>query len=67
MAAYVERMDFILDVQATAPHNCGVVSFGDNLCINFIRSTREPELEAQFFRVLRELGLQAEVQTNSRQ
>ena len=67
MAEYVERMDFILDVQATAPHNCGVVSFGDNLCINFIRSTREPELEAQFFRVLRELGLQAEVQTNSRQ
>ena len=67
MLAYVERMDFILGVQATAPQNCGVVSFGDELCINFIRNIREPELEAHFFRVLRELGLRAEVQTNARE
>ena len=67
MARYVERMDFILSAQATAPHNCGVVSYGDSLYLNFIRSIREPELEAQVFRVLRDLGLQAEVQTNNRE
>lgn len=67
MMDYVERMDFILGVQATAPQNCGILSFGDSLYINFIRNIREPELEASFFRVLRDLGLEAEVQTNARE
>ena len=67
MLPYVERMDFILGVQATVPQNCGCVSFGDHLYVNFIRNIREPELEAHFFLVLRELGLQAEVQTNARE
>lgn len=65
MMPYVERMDFILGVQATAPHNCGVLSFGDTLYINLIRSTCAPELEAHFYRVLRELGLQAEAESNN--
>lgn len=64
MLPYVERLDFILGIQATAPHNCGVLSFGDSLYINFIRSIREPELESHFFRVLRDMGLPAEVQSN---
>ena len=64
MVPYVERMDFILGTQATAPHNCGVVTFGDQLCINFVRNIREPELEAHFYRVLRELELHVEVQSN---
>lgn len=64
MLPYVERMDFILGPQATAPHNCGVLSFGDTLYINFIRSTREPELELHFFRVLQRMGLPVQVQSN---
>ena len=64
MMPYVERLDFILGVQATAPYNCGVLSFGDTLYINFIRNIRESELEYQFYRVLRELGLPAQVQSN---
>ena len=67
MEGYVERMDFILGVQATTPQNCGCLSYGGNLYINFIRNIREPELEAHFFRVLRELGLRLEVQTNARE
>ena len=67
MERHVERLDFILCAQATAPHNCGVLSYGDSLCLNFIRSSREPELEAQVFRVLRDLGLRVEVQTNNRE
>ena len=67
MMDYVERMDFILGVQATAPQNCGCLSFGDNLYINFIRNIREPDLESHFFRVLRDLGLRVEVQTNTRE
>lgn len=64
MSTYVKRMDFILGAQATAPHNCGVLSYGDTLYINFIRSVREPELEYQFHRVLRDMGLPVQVQSN---
>ena len=64
MMQYVERLDFILGVQATAPYNCGVVSFGDKLYVNFIRNIREAELEYHFFEVLREMGISAEVESN---
>ena len=64
MAPYVERFDFILGVQATAPYNCGVVSYGNTLYINFIRNIREPLLEAHFHKVLQELGLPIQVQSN---
>lgn len=67
MIPYVERMDFILGVQATAPHNCGVLSFGDTLYINFIRNVRESELEARFYQVLRDLGLPVQVESNGGQ
>lgn len=67
MLPYVRRFDFILSAQATAPQNCSALSFGDSLYINFTRDIREPDLEAHFFRVLRDMGLTLEVQTNSRQ
>lgn len=67
MTPYVKRMDFILSTQATAPQNCSVLSYGEDLYVNFVRNIREPELESHFFRVLRDMGLGAEVQTNARQ
>ena len=67
MLPFVQRFDFILSAQATAPQNCRALSFGDHLYINFTRDIREPDLEAHFFRVLRDMGLGLEVQTNSRQ
>ena len=65
MAPYVTRMDFILGPQASAPHNCGVVSWGDKLYMNMIRNIREPELEACLCRVLREMDLEVTVQSNA--
>ena len=67
MMPYVERFDFILGPQATTPNNCGVLSFGDTLYINFIRSIEEPFLEQAFFRVLQEQGLQACVESNRKE
>ena len=67
MLPYVERMDFILGTQNTAPHNCGVLSFGDTLYINFIRNVRESELEFRFYQVLQELGLSVQVESNGDQ
>ena len=64
MIPYVQRLDFILGVQATAPYNCGVISYNDDLCINFIRNIKEPELERHFHRVLRDMGIPTEVQSN---
>lgn len=66
MKRYVERFDFILGVQATAPYNCGVLSYNDRLCINFIRNIREPALEQHFHRVMQEFGLPVQVRSNRR-
>lgn len=64
MMPYVERFDFILGVQATAPHNCGILSFGDTLYVNIIRNVKESELEYRFYRVLQEMGLPVLVESN---
>ena len=67
MKPYVKRMDFILGVQATAPNNCGVLSYGDTIYINFIRNTKEPELEYHFSQVLRDMGLTVTVESNQKE
>ncbi|MBP3634049.1 MAG: alcohol acetyltransferase [Oscillospiraceae bacterium] len=64
MAQFVDRVDFILSPQAHAPHNCGVISYGDTVNINFIRNIEESELELSFFRALQEQGITATVQSN---
>lgn len=64
MADFVEDVDVILSVQASAPYNCGVVSYRDTLSINFIRNIRQPELERHFYAVLRDLGIGVMVQSN---
>ena len=64
MVPYIERFDFILGTQAMSPYNCGVLSFGDTLYINFIRNIREPLLELKFHEVLRDMGIICEVESN---
>ena len=65
MKQYIERMDFILGVQATAPYDCAMLSYDDTLYINFIRNIRESELEYHFYRVLQGFGLPVTVQSNN--
>ncbi len=64
MAPYVQRLDFILGTQASSPHNCGIITWGNALSVNLIRNIREPELEACFCQVLRELDLEILLQSN---
>ncbi len=64
MIPYVTRMDFILGVQATAPYNCGVLSYNGTLYINFIRNIKEPLLEKRFFEILKRLELPVLVESN---
>lgn len=64
MEKYIVRADFILGVQADAPYNCGMLSYGDTVYINFIRDIRDCELERHFYAVLKEMGLKATVESN---
>ena len=66
MAEFVNRMDFTLGVQAASPNNCGIISYNGKLYINFIRDTKEAELEREFFTLLRSLGIHSKVESNSR-
>ena len=64
MKGYIQRMDFILGVQAASPYNCGVLSWDDTVYVNFIRDIREPDLERYFYEVLHQLGLPVTVESN---
>ena len=64
MAGYIRRFDFILGAQAAAPYNCGMLSYGDTVYINFIRTIQDAELERHFYAVLKEMGLPAAVESN---
>lgn len=66
MGRFVERVDFINGLQATRPHNCGVISWGDTLYMNFIRNIQEPDVERHVACVLRDMGISIEVQSNGR-
>jgi hypothetical protein len=64
MDRYIERFDFILGIQSAAPYNCGMLSYGDTIYINFIRNICDAELERHFYAVLRDLGLCVTVESN---
>ena len=64
MKKYVTRMDFILGVQAAAPYNCGALSYGDTLYVNFIRNICEADLERHFYRILKEMGIESTLESN---
>lgn len=64
MRKYIRRFDFILGVQAAAPYNCGMLSYGDTVYVNFIRNIKDAELERHFFAVLREAGLSVTAESN---
>ncbi len=66
MKPYVERFDFVISPQASAPNNCAAISYGDILAVNFIRNTVESKLEAQFYDVIRRLGIHAKVESNDK-
>lgn len=64
MEEHIDRFDFVLGVQATAPYNCGLITFGDTAYMNFIRDIKEPRLEYAFYSVLREIGITPTVESN---
>ena len=64
---YVERMDFIVGVQAHAPYNVGLLTYGGKMYLNLIRNIEEPLLEAALYGVLRERGIHVKAESNARE
>ena len=67
MKEFVKRFDFIIGPQARAPHNCAVCTYGNDLRINFIRRSEDPELEREFFRNLVRLGHHVVIESNRKE
>lgn len=65
MRRHIDRFDFVLGVQQSAPYNIGLISYGDTAYLNVIRNIKEPRLEYQLYRVLREVGISMVVESNS--
>ena len=66
MEKYIKRMDFIIGVPSASAYNCALLSYGGTTYINLIRNIVEPELEREFYGVLRELGLHVKIESNQR-
>ncbi len=64
---YVERMDFVIGVQAAAPYNISALSYGGKIYLNMIRNISEPILEYEIHEVLRELSIPHIAESNSRE
>ena len=62
----VERMDFVLGVQSSAPYNTSAITYEGLLNLNIIRNVKEPVLERELYFVLRELGLHVRAESNTR-
>ncbi len=62
----VERMDFVLGVQASAPYNISSITYKDKMYLNIIRNIKDPILEHEIYHTLKALGIHSVVESNSR-
>ena len=67
MEKYVQRFDFILGSQSVAPYNCGMLSYGDTLYLNFIRDIQDAELERHVHAILQQFDLPVMVESNQKE
>ncbi len=63
---HVDRLDFVLGVQAAAPYNVSAITYKGKININVIRNISEPVLEYEIYKVLRELGIKPVAESNAR-
>jgi len=61
---YITDVAVHMSPRISSAYNCGVISHGDNLYINFSRCMPNPELEILFFSKLAEHGCTPEVETD---
>lgn len=66
MKEHVRHFDIMPGVRSSSPYNCGVCTYGNEMRINFVRSSVEPELERAFFTNLVKLGFKVTIESNRR-
>ncbi|SHL58488.1 Acetyl esterase/lipase [Anaerocolumna jejuensis DSM 15929] len=66
MQNYIERFDFMLGASPQDVYNCGVISLGNLLCLNFVRSIKEPILEQKVYSILKMQGVNVKAEGNRR-
>lgn len=64
---YVDRLDFVIGNQASAPYNVAALAYKGKIYLNIIRNISDPILEAEFHNVFRELGIEHVVESNTRE
>ncbi len=64
MVKHIERIDFVLGVQAMSPVNCATITYNGKLIVNFVRTIKESDLERNFFTTLRKMGIRILVESN---
>ena len=64
---YVDRLDFVIGNQASAPYNVAALAYKGKIYLNIIRNISDPILEAEFHKVFRELGIDHVVESNTRE
>ncbi len=63
---YVERLDFVLGAQASAPYNTSLITYEGKMYLNIIRNTKHPTLEPAVYNALRARGLHVVAESNTR-
>lgn len=66
MTEYVDRLDFVLSVQSSAPYNASMLSYNGKLNISIIRNIKEPRLERALYEVFKEKNIHVKVESNDR-
>lgn len=56
LKAHVDELEMVFSAKPETPYSCSAISVGDKMRLSFLRTIREPLLEAQFEKVLCELG-----------
>ena len=63
---YVDRIDFVIGVQAASPYNMSLISYKGKSYLNVIRNMKEPVLERELYDTFKALGLHVSVESNTR-
>lgn len=64
---HLEDWSFCVNVNRRTPQNFGVVSYGDMLSVTWTRHIVQNDVDVEFYKIMRELGLDMTVNSNYRE
>ena len=64
---YVDRLDFVLGSQASAPYNTSAITYKGKVYLNVIRNISNPIFEPEIHKILTELSIPHTVESNTRE